>query len=467
MLPCSPTTSSSTTSSMALPATSSDEVAHTEQVWLGALTFTMPSFKTLNQLGDAAKAAGKGWTRKMYDELDRLKQSHRQTVQDTCARAIHDKVAYPTLMKFLEQPTSAMWRKSFAGLKECHCAEGHEFDRHRNDRRARIERAIIERISADRPVEQCGELSYFSLGCGKGLEDFITLGLLLKHGYKNIHATLCDPEMAKPQDIENIQRAAGFELLRAAAEEVDGHISIEATEVCLPQSKVDLLCAVDYDGLYARPKQGVMPAMAVLALASRYLSELGSLHLSFGYFDAILARGNGSRLLWHDAKATSSPPRPFFEHFECPGLQSTLQQQLLQLSTEHNRIAIIGSAGLGEWMAVLLEAHQLSMNIPLHLTVAQPRDRKGQVYEGFSAGSLSLFLSKVYHGSVQVKVAEEHAAIPDEQDLVICWQIPTSAEPVTLDLPALAHQFPGSALSLAAYVRQDDDRYTLQQATTQ
>ena len=208
-------------------------------------------------------------------------------------QAIQKSKAAPLVFNIIEHPEKYIsFRKSmwgdfkgelFGNLHECACVQTEEFHRFKNPRRVTVENRIIADTLSRFKKEE--EIRYLSLGAGGCLQDFMSLGRLLREGYRNIQAVLIDPQFAHGYD--HLKRE--LLLLSAAAQELGGNLSISflPSIQTLNSSDVDALASLpsSFDIIAAIDFDDIDSALDDVFFAQTLLSEQGIYYLSFGQHD--------------------------------------------------------------------------------------------------------------------------------------------------------------------------------------
>jgi hypothetical protein len=344
------------------------------------------------------------------DVHDAILERTRQQ-QSLIAEAIEAGKAYPLLVDTLERARQLMVQNWLLGLFECHCADA-GMNRYCNDRRFQVEQTIVQEMTERFSPETPSRLRYLSLGSGGGLQDFFTLGRLLKAGLCRIEATLYDPEpvedesgledvciLPEPADGGDLRaeviHSAAFQLLKAAFAERGGSLEIVGADgPSVPPGPWHCISAIDFDALYEReggPLYALAEAMDALAPSGRLYLTQGPFWSNFSASAQPFETG-----FWgYDASSAVSKQWP--AGLGVDGFEKRLQECLARLTPQNSTIAIDAA----DWDLLLLVCKQLrdtQPEFPITIQVAP------QHFATEQAPALSQLLSQVRGAPVHVQI---------------------------------------------------------------
>jgi hypothetical protein len=319
--------------------------------------------------------------------------------------------AYPLLVDTLERSRQLMVQNWLLGLFECHCAD-QGMNRYCNDRRFQVEQTIVQEMTERFSLGTSFKLRYLSLGSGGGLQDFYTLGRLLKAGLCTIEATLYDPEpvedesgledvciLPEPADGGDLRadviHSAAFRLLKAAFAERGGSLEIVGADgPSVPSGPWHCVSAIDFDALYEReggPLNALVEAMDALAPSGRLYLTQGPFWSNF----SASARSVETGFWGYDA--SSSVSRQWPAGLGVDDFETRLQECFARLKPQDHTIAI-DAADLDLLLLVCKQLRNTQLEFPITIHVAP------QHFAAEQAPALSQLLSQVRGAPVQIEI---------------------------------------------------------------
>jgi hypothetical protein len=196
------------------------------------------------------------------------------------------------------------WRVTYSNqlncLGECACAQG-TFERGWTPRRVQTESRILKELKRTPVLDAKKSLNYLSLGAGLLLQDFIICGLLLMAGY-SVFVRLIEKNRTTPNYEQAYEQ---FKCLQLFAEGMGLTFVAESYSTLWdymdrhPRERIDIGCAIDFDGYEVSPR-----AISDFHLAYQLLAKQGFFYLSFKKSDFLLREKTS--LIYRDSDIASA-----------------------------------------------------------------------------------------------------------------------------------------------------------------